>query len=175
MFPIAPKLLIVRIFAIALLFTCLMVSPCHAQTIDNTDRCVQYAISNPDLGLQYCTAAIQAGNLSPSDLATYYSNRGVAYAQKGDFDHAIQDYDHAISLNPALTEAFANCGNAYLNKGDNDSAIQNYDQAIRLSPNSANAYNGRGNAYKKKGDCARAIQDLDQSIRLNPDDSQPFY
>ncbi|MBI2713815.1 MAG: tetratricopeptide repeat protein [Rhizobiales bacterium] len=121
-----------------------------------------------DQTISGCTADIQSGRFSGKNLAVKFSNRGLAYNDKGQTDRAIQDYDQAIRLNPNYANAFYNRGNAYDDKGQTDRAIQDYDQAIKLNPNHANAFNNRGLAYKNKGQTDRAIQDFDQAIRLNP-------
>ena len=40
------------------------------------------------------------------DADEAYCNRGVAYGGKGDYDHAIQDFDKAIALKPDLAETY---------------------------------------------------------------------
>jgi tetratricopeptide (TPR) repeat protein len=94
---------------------------------------------------------------------------------RGQDDRAIDDYDHAIRLNPNDARAFSNRGNAYARKGQDDRAIEDYDQAIRLNPNLAEAFGDRGIAYSRKGQYDRAIEDFDQVIRLNPKDAEAFY
>jgi tetratricopeptide (TPR) repeat protein len=91
--------------------------------------------------------------------------------RKNDFDHAIQDYDNAIRLNPNDAPVCAARGNAYFYRGDYDRAIQGYDDAIRLDPNDPRAYDGLGAAYFIKGDRDRAIQDFSEAIRLDPNDA----
>jgi tetratricopeptide (TPR) repeat protein len=87
-------------------------------------------------------------------------------ADKRDYDRAIQDLDHAISLDPNLALAFLNRGRAFSGKRDHDRAIQDYDQAIRLDPNLALAFNNRGDTYNDKREYDRGIQDLDHAISL---------
>ena len=71
----------------------------------------------------------------PSELDPEYTNafvsRGNAYANKGDNDLAIADYNEAIQLNPNAANAFANRCFSYWKKGDNDRAITDCNEAIR--------------------------------------------
>jgi tetratricopeptide (TPR) repeat protein len=142
------------------------ISPIRAQTNKDLDGC--YRESNPDLAINYCTRAIDSGQLPASNLAIAFTNRGNAYNYKGEYDRAIQDFDQAIRLHPNDAYAFNGRGNAYNDKGDYDTAIQDFDEAIRLIPYYGYAFNGRGNAYNDKREHDRAIQDYDQAIRLNP-------
>ena len=103
------------------------------------------------------------------DLAVAYNNRGNAYNDTGDFDHAIDDLDKAIDLNPSDAIAYNNRGNAYSGKDDFDHAIEDYTRAIELKPDYAEAYNNRGNAYSGKDDFDHAIEDFNKAIVLKPD------
>ena len=97
-----------------------------------------------------------------------YSNRGLAYYEKGDLDRAIADYSEAIRLDPKYAYAYNNRGNAYYDKGDHDRAIADYSEAIRLDPKYAQAYFNRGVAYLYAGRLPKALADLGQSSALNP-------
>ena len=124
-------------------------------------------------------SALQQGNfllmLGQAEKAIEAYNRGVAYAEKGEFARAIQDFDKAIGLKLDIAGAYNNRGVAYGMKGDHDHAIQDYDKAIALNPDAAEAYNNRGVAYGMKGDHDHAIQDYDKAIALNPDDAEAYY
>src|SRR5262249_16559641 len=73
------------------------------------------------------------------------------YANKGDRDRAIADYNEAIRLDPENAMAFNNRGASYANKGDRDRAIADYNEAIRLNPNFSLAFT---NLNKAKNDRA---------------------
>ena len=45
-----------------------------------------------------CTRAIESGTNSGPDLAYVYWARGMNYDVGGDFEHAIEDFNHAIAL-----------------------------------------------------------------------------
>ena len=114
--------------------------------------------------------AIQSFNqvigLSPSALA--YSGRGDAYVEKGDFDHAIADYDQAIKLDPDYPNAYHNRGMIHLIRGDYDAAMADCNQAIKLNPDYALGYFVRGLVYFDEGNFAKAQADLKKSAELNP-------
>lgn len=141
---------------------------------DDYGRCVEHPESNPDLALQYCTTAIQSGNLSQERLARARKNRGIAFYTKGERDRAIEDFNEAIRLKPDLAEAFYDRAIAFDDKGESDRAIQDYGQAIRLRPDFSEAFKNRGTSFIYKGQYDRAIEDFDHAIRLKPDDFKAF-
>ena len=67
---------------------------------------------------------------SNPNLAQAYNNRGIAYAEKEDYDDAIRDFNKAIELDPNLATAMANMGLAYAQKGDKDNARQWWKKAL---------------------------------------------
>jgi Flp pilus assembly protein TadD len=69
-----------------------------------------------------------------------YNNRGIAYADKRDYDRAIADYNQAIRLNPN-SSAYNNRGAAYYNKGNKTQAWADYNKALELDPNNTTAWN----------------------------------
>src|SRR6516225_5830016 len=71
------------------------------------------------------TEAIRLDPLTPE----FFDNRGLAYADNGDYDRAIADYNEAIRLRPEA-KFLDNRGNSYNYKGDYDRAIADYDRAI---------------------------------------------
>ena len=57
-----------------------------------------------------CTRLVGAGRLSPTELATVYTNRGTAHRLLGQYDRALQDQDEAVRLNPRNSRAWHNRG-----------------------------------------------------------------
>ena len=68
------------------------------------------------------------------NVATAYTNRGVAYGGKGGYDRAIADFDEAIKLNPNDANAYYNRGLAYKKKGDKEQAIADFRKALEIDP-----------------------------------------
>jgi tetratricopeptide (TPR) repeat protein len=99
----------------------------------------------------------------------------LAYANKGNQDQAIADYDMAISLDPKFSLAHYRRGMAYAVKGDNDRAIEAFDAAININSENSEAYGNRGLAYIKKGDYDHGIADLDKAISLDPTYGVAYY
>jgi tetratricopeptide (TPR) repeat protein len=143
--------------------------PAAAQTQQQIDACVNKGHAfQPEASITACAAAIGSGRWSGQELAWAYSNRGLAYMHKGDFDHALVDLDKAISLDPKSAIAYFNRAETYASKGDLDSAIASFDQAIGIDSKYATAYNNRGIVYDRKGDYDHAIADLSKATELAP-------
>jgi tetratricopeptide (TPR) repeat protein len=87
---------------------------------ENRDLCKSH---DPEQSIAGCSALIESGQETGVNLAKEFNNRGASYANKDDYDHAIQDYDQALRLNPNLADAFCGRGLAYADKGDYDRAI----------------------------------------------------
>jgi tetratricopeptide (TPR) repeat protein len=67
---------------------------------DSYADCVQS--TDPDRRIRACTMVLKRGKReSRKDRFVTYTNRGVAYVDKGQYDRAIADFDQAIRLNPA--------------------------------------------------------------------------
>lgn len=103
----------------------------------------------------------------PERIQLAYNFRGLAFANTGQFEKAIEDFDRAIELDPYFRDAFLNRGTAFENMGRFESAIENLDTAIALNP-SYEAFFNRGITFEKTGQLARAIADYDNAIALDP-------
>jgi len=102
-------------------------------------------------------------------LAWLYDNRGHAYRDLKEYQHAIEDYGRAIDLDPTEATYHADRGNVYQNNlKEYQHAIEDYDRAIDLDPVSALYYTYRSNSYKRLKEYQRVIADLDKAIELDP-------
>lgn len=76
---------------------------------------------------------------NPSELAEFYSNRGLAASETGRVRQAIADYEKAIELTRAagsgfdqLWDHFLQIGTAYRSLGDNHRALSSYKEAYSV-------------------------------------------
>lgn len=116
--------------------------------------------------------------LEPADAAMYaaaYNNRAYAYGQKGDYDHAIEDCNKAIDIDPNYAGAYHNRGGAYSEKGAYDLALADLSKAIELNPGFASAYYNRGNVYRMKGNYGQAIKDYNKAVELDSNHVSAYY
>jgi len=154
-------------FAVLLLAASPAATPAQSSEEDRR-RCYN---PNPDIRIDGCTAMIRAPGEIDANRAAAFTNRGIAYMDKGDFDRAIHDFDQAIRLNPDDADAFGYRGSAYDQKGDDKRAVQDFNQAIQMNPNSARFLNSRCWARAILGDLQLALTDCNKSLRLNSNEA----
>ena len=99
-------------------------------------------------------------------------SRGDSYAEEGQYEMAIQEYDEAILLERHYGEAYYKRGLAHEALGktkeairDFESAIQEYDEYIRTNPH-AQTYYQRALAYEALGMKTEAERDFEKAKEL---------
>jgi|GEM_PF-846616 len=124
--------------------------------------------ASADLRIRACTTLIQSGEGTPQSLAVVFVNRGHAYRAKGDYGHALDDFNQAVQLLPNFAAGYNGRGLTWEAMRDYDRAIADFDEAIRRAPTFAVALVNRGNAYRMSGKADEAVRDYDEAIRLDP-------
>src|SRR5580704_12694215 len=142
--------------------------PARAQTAQQRASCDIKGGARPDEVISGCTAVIQSGQETGTNLAAAFTIRGRAHRAKGDYDHAIADYTEAIRIEPNYVLAFYSRGIAHFNKKDYDRAVADYTVSLRLAPGDVIALQNRGHAYQAKQDYDSAIADYSEAIRIEP-------
>jgi tetratricopeptide (TPR) repeat protein len=132
----------------------------------NSDKSVQ-----PDASIGGCNAVIQE---TTKNLAAAFYYRGSAFTAKRDFDRALADFNHAISIDPTEADYLNGRAGAYEGKNDIERAMADYDKAIKLNPKSVYALNNRGATFQRKGDYARASSDYGEVTRLQPNNADAW-
>lgn len=107
--------------------------------------------------------------------AVQWFEKGNDFANRRDFDSAIEAYTKAITLDHRYARAYNNRGTVYADKGQYETAVTDYDRAIALDAASAFAYNNRGIAYAETGRFEQALADFEMAVRLDPRDAQTYY
>jgi tetratricopeptide (TPR) repeat protein len=126
---------------------------------------------NPDQTIKACSSVITGGFAQREDLSAAFKIRGNAHDDVGDYDSAIDDYGHAIAINPRSAGVFNDRGTSYRAKGQYELSILDYDQALALNPASGMVLSNRCFAKAALNRLEEALEDCNESLRLRPGDS----
>jgi tetratricopeptide (TPR) repeat protein len=101
----------------------------------------------------------------PSDAAGF-SRRGMAFAARRDFEHALGDLARAIEHAPDNAEYFYQRGIVHRENKQPVLALSDFDRSLELNPNDVSALAERASMRIASGDKAGAAADLDAADRL---------
>jgi tetratricopeptide (TPR) repeat protein len=99
---------------------------------------------------------------------------GVSYYESGEFEKAIEAYQHAIKLRPDLQEYYYHLGMAYSSLGRYKEAVEAYNNAIRIKPDYAAAYYNLGHAHSNLDQYDKAIKVFKQAIQHDPNNVDTY-
>src|SRR5262245_41075594 len=80
---------------------------------------------------------------SRSATASTYIERGNAWFAKGDYEHALADFDLAVASDPNYAEAYYNRGITRFRMGNYERAIADFNRVIQINPRFIKAYINR--------------------------------
>ncbi len=104
-----------------------------------------------------------------ADSATY-CNLGIAWAQKGQLDRAMECYAKSIQLKPDNANTHYNLGNAYFAQNMPEKAIAEYRAAIRAMPDFVRAYDMLAIVLIQTGKIEEATVTYEQALKIDPAD-----
>ncbi len=105
---------------------------------------------------------------SPNKARPFFG-RANAFADQGQYNKAIADYNKAIRFDSMSAIAYVNRGLAYWKTGLTHKAFDDYSKAIEIKPEYFEiAYYNRGIAYGTFGQWEKAIVDYSAAIKINP-------
>ena len=140
--------------------------PASTSRADGWKECANAAEEKKSIAA--CTGLIKQGGLSPSDLATAYSNRGAAYLNQGEYDLALDDLNRSVRLDPEAPLAYYNRGATYFFVKDYRKAIADLTRALRLNKSHPTSYLYRGRSYVELDQYDAAVRDFTAGLRLEP-------
>ncbi len=150
----------------------------HALAIVLTDLGTQVKVANGPRWKDYYEQALA---VAPGYSAAHY-NLGVAAAERGDSEEAVQRYQKAVELEPRYAEAWCNMGVIYKSQGRLDQAIAAYEAALLAAPtlemiklNLATALTEKGTVLKTAGDLAGGIREYERALALCPKYGEALY
>ncbi len=83
--------------------------------------------------------------------AAVYKKQGYAYSKAGEYQKAIEAFDHASRIDPNDSEIYLQRGNAYHRLGNSKRAIEDFNLAIRLDPENVYVYHDCGKRRHFRG------------------------
>ncbi len=95
-------------------------------------------------------------------------NFGNFFAQRGQFDQAIAQYDSALQIKPDNAEARRNLGLAFFKTGQLDKAVEQYQKSLQIEPASAESRVELGNALLQMGRTDDARSQFEQVLQIQP-------
>jgi len=143
-------------------------------TDQDEDDCTRS--QDPDKVIPACTKMAEDQSETPHNRAVSYYDRGNAYKNLKDYDHALADYSEALKLDPRYAHAYLNRGFVYVAKNDADHALADLNRSIQLDPGETMGYFNRGLVYRMgKHNPAAAIADFTEVIKRDPDSGNAYY
>jgi len=118
----------------------------------------------PDDAIKHYEKALK---IAP-DLYPACNNLGTAYLNKGLYDAAEGQFQHAIRLNSNDAAAYFNLGNLYYVTHHNDEALNWVNQGLSKEPSSAFGHFLKGSLSSATGDYLLAEKELQRSLELDP-------
>lgn len=101
-------------------------------------------------------------------LAHVFVNQGIALSRQGELGRALQRYEQALELTPALVAAWYNRGVDLLHAGRLQDALASFNRSIELYAGDAQAFNNRGLTNWRLADLRAAEADFRQALQLEP-------
>tara|TARA_B110000008_G_scaffold276479_1_gene315843 strand:- start:242 stop:2059 length:1818 start_codon:yes stop_codon:yes gene_type:complete len=103
------------------------------------------------------------------DESILFNIRGVCNKANNQFNDAIDDFNHAVSIKPDYAEAYYNLGVTLREIGNPNAAIIVYQKALSINHHYVNAHNNLGQIFLVKEDFNAAIEHLEWAVAFNPE------
>jgi tetratricopeptide (TPR) repeat protein len=115
-----------------------------------------------------CTALIQSGRLTPSELALAYTERSHAYDWDHDTQKMLGDLNAAVKADPNSGQAWAQMCSVETWLNDMQQAMVYCTKAITIDPKSGSGWTFRGDIHLNLKQYDDAIADYNHAIELSP-------
>lgn len=99
---------------------------------------------------------------------------GLAHAEKGSWQKAIEAYSAALEGRPDYIDAYVNRGVAKAGLGDYTGAVKDYDEALRLNPEDTDALVNSGVARHELGQYGEALKDYTAALASDETDVDAY-
>ncbi len=118
----------------------------------------------------YCQKAMQLDDRLP---AVYYT-LGSIHRANGKHDLALQEFQHALELNPRDADAMLGLAHAYESVGRLTDAESMFKRAAALRPEFWDGYNSLGNFYDDHQRYDEAVAQYQRALQLTPDNAAVY-
>jgi tetratricopeptide (TPR) repeat protein len=108
------------------------------------------------------------GSFSPKKEVDQAMREGEAAFAKGDFTKALESYQRALLLDPALYEAALFIGDVYFKTADQAKAGEWFANAVKINPNRETAYRYWGDSLIKQGKITEAGEKFVEAYIAEP-------
>jgi tetratricopeptide (TPR) repeat protein len=109
-----------------------------------------------------------AEQLSPTS-ANVHRHAATVWEYQGYYDNAIEQYEIALDLEPAVDLYIGLARQYFFAKGSNQAAILTYREAIEFDDSSADAYDGLGLLYLLVGEHQKAEENFLAAVERDPE------
>ena len=104
----------------------------------------------------------------PGTLPNAWNNLGILAAREGNYDAAIEYFQHALQIDPQHSIALGNLGSAYRQKKDWAQAKNMLERALAINPDDPEANYSLGMVYAQQNDTEHAYEYLQKAIAARP-------
>ncbi|MFA0963700.1 tetratricopeptide repeat protein [Roseivirga sp. BDSF3-8] len=110
---------------------------------------------------------------SPNDVESIY-NRGVAYAETGQGEKAVADWNRILEDDENHFYALMSLGKHFFEQKEYGESAFYYERAYKAKDQSSEAAFQTGRAFHKAGKTAPALKMYDVAIRLDPNMGEAY-
>jgi protein O-mannosyl-transferase len=96
---------------------------------------------------------------------------GIGFAEKGDPESALREFEAALRFEPADIRTFYNIGNMLVLLGRTDEAIEYYKRVLEAKPGDADTCIALASARTIKGETALALNSYREGLKYHPQNS----
>ncbi len=132
---------------------------------------MQYRLGPNETSLSRAEAYAQKAAELDNRVPSTYDALAQIHQIKGNRDLAIEEFQHAIDLDPQDAEALAGIAHSYQIAGRNVDAEATYIRSAAIRPNDWMGYNVLGIFYEHTGYPTEAIAQFGKGLELTPDNS----
>jgi len=116
----------------------------------------------------------QMAKVTPNAISPR-NNLGVALAERGDIEQAMECFEEVLRIKPNNTDAHLNLGKIFADQGRYDEAMSHYNEVLRLLPNDAAAYQHVAVTLVNQGRFEEAIAILRKGLEHKPTNSAMLH